>query len=131
MKTKSNESTALRPAGDRVLNAPLVEMDLNTLIAQLKQEITWENADRNSITLFKSDNMTIVLIGMHARSELKTHSAKGHTSVQVLDGEIILTTEQQKVLMRKGQMICLMENIAHSVLANKESFFLLTMMLTA
>ncbi|MBK5269808.1 MAG: hypothetical protein JJE22_02220, partial [Bacteroidia bacterium] len=66
MKSKSNEATALRPEGDRVLNAPLVEMDLNKFIAQLKQETTWADSDRNSITVFKSDNMTIVLIGMHA-----------------------------------------------------------------
>ncbi len=88
MKNISNEATALRPEGDRVLNAPLVEMDLNKFIVQLKQETTCTDSDRNSITVFKSDDMTIVLIGMHAKAELKTHTAKGHISVQVLDGEI-------------------------------------------
>ncbi|MGK2860304.1 MAG: cupin domain-containing protein, partial [Chitinophagaceae bacterium] len=120
--------TALRPEGDRVLNAPLVEMDLNKFIALLKQETTWADSGRNSITVFKSDNMTIVLIGLHANAELKTHIAKGHISVQVLDGEIKFTAEQQTVSMEKGQMISLAENIPHSVLAIKESFFLLTMM---
>ena len=78
MENKSNEATAMRPDGDRLLNASLVEMDLNKFTAQLKQETTWANSDRNSITVFKSDNMTIVLIGMHANAELKTHKAKGH-----------------------------------------------------
>jgi len=128
MQNKSNEATQQRPGGGRILNAPLVEMDLNKFTAQLKQETTWADSDRNSITVFKSDNMTIVLIGMHANAELKTHKAKGHISLQVLNGEIKFTAEQQTVSMEKGQMISLAENIPHSVLAIKESFFLLTMM---
>ena len=40
MKNKSNEATPLRPEGDRMLNAPLVEMDLNNFIVQIKHEIT-------------------------------------------------------------------------------------------
>lgn len=129
MKNKSNEATALRPEGDRLLNASLLEIDLNKFIAELKQETTWADSDHNSITVFKSYNMTIVLIGMHANAELKTHTAKGHITVQVLEGEIKFTAEQQTVSREKGQMICLRENIPHSVLAIKESFFLLTMMI--
>ena len=129
MKSKSNEATPLRPEGDRVLNAPLVEIDLNKFSVQLKQETTWADSDRNSITVFKSDDMTIVLIGMHTKAELKNHTAKGHISVQVLDGEIKFTAAQQTVSIKKGQMISLQENIPHSVLAIKESFFLLTMMI--
>lgn len=129
MTNKSNEATALRPQGDRLLNASLVEIDLNKFITELKEETTWADSDRNSITVFKSYNTTIVLIGLHANAELKTHTAKGHISVQVLDGEIKFTVEQQTVSLEKGQMICLQENIPHSVLAIKESFFLLTMMI--
>lgn len=129
MENKSNEATALRPEADRLLNASLVEMDLNKFIAQLKQETAWADSDRNSITVFKTDNMTIVLIGMHANAELKTHVAKGHINVQVLDGEIEFTAAQQTISMGKGQMIYLGENIPHSVVAIKESFFLLTMMI--
>jgi quercetin dioxygenase-like cupin family protein len=128
MENKYNEGTPLRPEGDRVLDAPLVEMDLNKFIDQLKQETTWADSDRNSITVFKSDHMTIVLIGMHANAELKAHTAKGHIIVQVLDGEIKFKTDQQTVSMEKGQMISLRENIPHSVSAIQESFFLLTMM---
>jgi len=38
MENKSNEATALRPEGDRVLNAPLVEMDLNKFMQQIKAD---------------------------------------------------------------------------------------------
>ncbi len=128
MENKSNEATPLRPDGERLLNAPLVEIDLNQFITQLKQETTWADSDRNSITVFKSDVMSIVLIGMRADAALKTHKAKGHITVQVLEGAIKFTAEDQTVSIEKGQMISLKENIPHSVLAMKESFFLLTMM---
>ncbi len=128
MENKSNEATTLRPNGDRLLDAPLVEIDLNKFIVQLQKETIWVNSDRNSITVFKSDHLSIVLIGLHANAELKTHTAKGHIIVQVLDGEIQFSTKQQNVFMEKGQMITLKENIPHSVMAIKESFFLLTMM---
>ncbi len=127
MENKSNEATALRPEGDRMLNARLVEIDLNKFIAELKQETTWADSDRNSITVFKSDTTTIVLIGMRENAELKEHTAIGNITVQVLEGEINFFAEQQTLSLGKGQMITLEENIPHSVTALKESFILLTL----
>jgi quercetin dioxygenase-like cupin family protein len=129
MKNKSNEATPLRPEGDRMLNAPLVEMDLNKFIDQLKQETTWADSDHNSITVFKSDYITLVLIGMHENAELKKHTAHGNINVQVLDGKISFTSEQRTVSLEKGQMVALEADIPHSVLALKESFFLLTLII--
>lgn len=127
MTNKSNEATPLRPEGDRPLNAALVEMNLNQFIDQIKSETTWAESDRNSITLFKSHSMRIVLMGLHEQAELKTHKANGIISVQVIEGKINFNTEQQEVTMEKGQMIALQENILHSVKAKTDSFFLLTL----
>lgn len=129
MENKSNEATALRPDGDRMLNGRLVEIDLNKFITELKQETTWADSDRNSITVFKSDTSTIVLIGMHKNAELKEHTAIGNISVQVLDGEIKFFAEGQIRSLVRGQMITLEANIPHSVTAFKESFFLLTVVI--
>lgn len=127
MENKSNESTSQRPEGDRVLNAQLVEMDLNIFIEQIKNEPTWKTNDRNSVTVFKSETMRIVLMGLHENAELKSHKANGVISIQTLEGKINFVTEMQSVILEKGQMIALEENIIHSVMALKESFFLLTL----
>jgi len=129
MENKSNEATTLRPEGDRILNARLVEIDLNKFITELKQETTWADSDRNSITVFKSDIITIVLIGMRENAELKEHTAIGNITVQVLEGEINFVAEQQILSLAKGQMITLEANIPHSVTALKDSFFLLTLVI--
>jgi len=130
VENKSNEATALRPEGDRVLDALLVEMDLNNFIVKIKDEITWTTTDHNSITIFKSDDTTIVLIGMHKNAKLKKHTVYGYIQVQVLEGEINFCTEQQTVSIKKGQMIALKADIPHSILALDESFFLLTVFVT-
>ncbi len=127
VENKSTESTPLRPEGERVLNAPLVEMNLNQFIGQIKDETTWKDSDRNSVTIFKSETMRIVLIGLRGNAELKPHQANGVISVQVLEGKINFIAEQQSSLIEKGQMIALQENITHSVMALTDSFFLLTL----
>lgn len=127
MENKTNDSTPLRPQGERVLNADLVEMDLNVFINQIRSETTWQENAHNSITLYKSDAMRIVLIGMHATAELKTHTANGFINVQVIEGTIVFNTTEKKALLHKGQMIALQPKIPHSVEAKSESFFLLTL----
>lgn len=127
MENKSNDATPQRPEGDRVLSAQLVEMDLNKVIDQIKGETTWTESDRNAVTIFKSDTMRIVLMGLHEHAELKPHKVNGMISVQVLEGKINFVAEQQTSLIEKGQMIALHENITHSVVALTETFFLLTL----
>jgi len=124
---KYNESTPLRPEGDRLLDAQMVLMDLSEFQDKIKDEKAWKEGDRNAITLFKSDGMRVVLIALHAGSEMKPHTAPGIISVQVLEGKISFITAQQTAELSKGQMLTLHQNIPHSVLAQKESTFLLTL----
>jgi len=126
MENKSNEATPQRPEGNRLLSAPMVEMNLHKFMDQIKNESTWADSSRNSVTIFKTEAMTIVLMGMHENAELKPHKANGVLSVQVLEGKINFRTDQQQAILEKGQMIALQENIMHSVVALTESFFLLT-----
>lgn len=126
---KSNDSTPLRPEGERELDAPMVTMDLSLLKAQIKEEESYKNGDRNAITIFKSESMRIVLIALHEGAEMKTHKAPGIISVQVLDGHITFKTEQETTDRTAGQMLALHAGIPHSVTAKIESVFLLTISL--
>lgn len=129
MENKSNDATPQRPDGERILNAPLVQMNLEEFIKQIKSETTWADSDRNSVTLFKSETMRIVLIGLHENAELKPHKANGVISVQVIEGKIEFTAEEQITHLEQRQMIALQENIIHSVKALTESFFILTLVM--
>jgi quercetin dioxygenase-like cupin family protein len=126
MENKSNDASP-RPDGSREVNARMVEMDVYKFIDQLKQEPNWVNGDRNTMTIFKSETMRIVLMGLHEKAELKAHKANGVISVQVVEGKINFTAEEQTASLEKGQMIALQANIIHSVKALSDSFFLLTL----
>ena len=108
-------------------NSSLKKMNLPQFINQLKSEKKWIEGDRNSVAVFKSDSMRIMLMGFHAGAELKDHKANGVISVHVLQGQIKFSTEQETVVLEQGQMIALQDNIIHKVLALNESFFLLTL----
>jgi quercetin dioxygenase-like cupin family protein len=126
----TNLATPLRPEGERILNASLVEINLNNFITQVKNETTWAEKDRNSVTIFKSDTLRIVLIGLHQNAELKPHKAMGAITVQVLEGNLEFKTDQESRQLETGQMIVLQENITHSVKAISECFFLLTLVIS-
>ena len=60
MEEKFNEATTQRPQGDRIMDAPLVTIDLRSFTKQIRDEKAWKDSDRNAITVFKTDGMRIV-----------------------------------------------------------------------
>ena len=126
MENKINESTPNRPKGNRIIDAPLVNFDLNEFMSQIKTEKAWLEHDRNAITLFKSNELSIVLIALHKDAEMVKHKAKGIITLQVMEGLINFSTDEQTVKLTAGQIIVLHDGIPHNVLALEESTFLLT-----
>ena len=52
MEIKYNIATPNRPDGSRLLDAPWVYAELETILEQLRSEQAWEKNDRNGITIF-------------------------------------------------------------------------------
>jgi len=129
MENKYNESTLLRPEGDRVVDAPMVNIDLSSFMKQIKQETTWKNGDRNAITIFKSKGMRLVLIALHSGAVMNANKGIGILSVQVLEGQIRFATKSQTTELSQGQMLALHEGIPHSLTAIEETTILLTLAL--
>lgn len=120
------QSTSLRPDGGRVIDAPLMQIDYQKHIQMIQTEKTWKESDRTSITLCKTANLTVVLLGLHKKTYLQEHKAKGDITLQVLKGEIEFIADNRVLLVSQGQMIFLLADLLHSVKAVKESFLLLT-----
>ena len=124
---KANDATPQRPAGPRPLNAPLLVFDLAQAQAQIKQEPAWHRSARNALTLLQGDGMRLVLIALHEGAEMKTHTAPGIISVQVLEGHLGFEAEEQTTELKPGQLLTLQTGRPHRVVARQESVFLLTM----
>lgn len=127
MNTGTNKETQQRPNGDRKIDGPLVVIDLAACIEQIRQEETWRKSDRNAMTVFKSAMLQIVLIALHKGAEMKEHSTVGNISIQVIEGEMLLSTAAQTIILESGQMLALHEAVPHNVLAKSETVFLLTL----
>jgi quercetin dioxygenase-like cupin family protein len=82
------------------------------------------------MTVYKTNGMRIVLIALHEDALLKKHTSDGIISVEVPEGELIFSSDDQSVVIKKSQMIALHKGLPHSVKAIKESVFLLTLTTT-
>lgn len=126
MENKRNEATLNRPEGDRVIDAPYVFINIPEFIRQVKSEEAWQKNDRNSITVFKSGRVTMVLTCLHAKAVLKNNLVDGIFTVQVLEGIIRVTTPDGDVDMQAHQAMAFHQLVDHSILALMDSILLLT-----
>jgi quercetin dioxygenase-like cupin family protein len=108
-----------------VLTAPLLTLDLNHEIEQLRSEGRWQSG-HTAKTLAKYPDLRVVLIVMKAGGRLEKHRAEGRISVQTLDGRIRLNSAEQSVELAAGQMLTLESGIPHDVEGIDDSAFLLT-----
>lgn len=127
MTEKHNDATLNRPQGARTIDAPGVVIDLQAFIGQIKNEDAWQKNDRNSITVFKTDDMRIVLGGLHKDAELPPHKAEGIMSIQVLEGVLEVNTDELSVSLSTGQMIAIHKGCNYRAIAIAETIYLLTM----
>jgi len=126
MENKDIESTYNRPDGSRMIDTSHLLIDISSFIRQVKSEKQWKKSDRNSITVFKSDKMRIVLTGLRKKAGMHTKHPENVLSVQVIDGKISLKTQFKKVKISQGQLLALHEGVPYTIKALKKTMILLT-----
>ena len=126
MDIKRNDATLNRPEGNRVIDAPYVFMDIPVFIDQLKREKSWDKNDRNGITVFKSEKMTMVVTMLKAGAEVKRNSDYGYLTVQVLKGELSIVTPDDTLSVKESQAIAFHPNVVHSFKAITDTTLLQT-----
>jgi quercetin dioxygenase-like cupin family protein len=126
MKNKTMRTSFSTDNEDRVLDGPLLIFDLPVLMKKIKQEDSWQNGQRNAITLLKSDNMRLVLIALRAGEEIDFRQSDNLISLQLLEGNSEFRAVNKTVELKQGNLITLHENMEHSLIAISETIFLLT-----
>ncbi len=126
METKYNEATLNRPEGDRIIDAPIVFMDIEKYSDQLKEEEAWQKNDRNSITIYKTDGLTVLLCWLKEGASITDNNATNHTTVQVMEGEIEITVETGNMEVKKGQVIAIHPRILETIKAKEESLLMIS-----
>lgn len=118
------------PQGERehevgTLSGPLLTLDLNREIEQLRSEGRWQSG-HTAKTLAKYSDFRVVLIVMKSGGRLEKHQTEGRISVHALDGRIRFSTAERSVELAAGQMLMLEHDIPHDVEAVDDSAILLT-----
>jgi quercetin dioxygenase-like cupin family protein len=126
MENKTMRKTLSPDNAERVLDGPLLIFDLPAMMKKIKQEDSWENGQRNAITLLKSDNMRLVLIALRAGEEINFRQSDNLISLQLLEGNSEFRANDKTVVLKQGHLLTLHENIEHSLVAISETIFLLT-----
>ena len=126
MNEKHNNATYNRPAGDRVIDAPSLTMNLPAFTRQIKDEDAWHKNDRNSLTVFKTSEMTIVLGGLRKDAEMSPRKAEGLMTLQVIEGTLEITTDLLDTTLYSGHLIVIHKGCNYRIVATEESIYLLT-----
>jgi quercetin dioxygenase-like cupin family protein len=109
------------------LAAPLLQIDLERELQQLRQEDSWQReTGRSSKTLAKYPDSRIVLILMKSGTRMRQHKAEGRVSIQQLKGQVCVQLADQEVNMSAGHLLMLDCGVLHDVVALEESALLLT-----
>ena len=126
MEIKQQDATPNRPEGERVLDAPYVFADLPGFTEQVKDEKAWEKSDRNAITVFKTDGMTITLSAMKEGAVIKDNTVNGFFTVHVLEGTIRMETLEGDIRMNQYQLISFHPRVPHTIEATTDAVMLFT-----
>jgi quercetin dioxygenase-like cupin family protein len=126
MEIRKQDETINRPEGERALDAPFLAIDLPEYIEQIRNEKMWLERDHNAITVFKDDQLTVVLVAMHPTAEIKTLRPQHLWTAQVLEGSVRLMIDDKDNTLQKGQMVAVHAGMQYCLQALDESLILLT-----
>lgn len=118
---------------DRVRQAPRQRFaggehlfDLAAESRRLQEESRGARHGHRQITLFRGGDVSIILFHFEADGWLTDHAADGYVTVQLLSGELHMTTGTEAHAMQPGSLLVLAPNIRHDVRALAPSQMLLT-----
>jgi len=126
MEIKNNDATRNRPYGERVLDAPAVLIHLPQYIQMIREEKAWEQNDRNGITVFKSDELSLVVTCLKKGAELEDVHTDGYSSLFVIAGSLRSQSGNDEKQIGAGDVLVFHPQITYSILAEEESSFLLS-----
>ena len=125
MQTRHNEATLNRPEGDRPLDLSVITMNFDKNILQLRREKSWKKNDRNGITLYKTDGVTIVLTCLHKDAAIENNISNSLLTIQVLDGAIDFAGGRTSQTLKKNEAVAVHPGIQHTIRAKEDAAILL------
>jgi quercetin dioxygenase-like cupin family protein len=112
---------------ERSLDRPVMTLDLPAILGSMKQEETWRTARRNAMTLVKQPIFRIVLVALRAGAEIGAHETEGPVTVHAIEGRLTIDVGADEFALSAGQLLILSPGLRHSMHAQDDAAFLLTL----
>jgi quercetin dioxygenase-like cupin family protein len=106
--------------------SPLLIFDLPTLIGKLKQSHNWAKGELNATILLKRPDKQVVLTALHKGTEISSFQSNDSITFQIIEGKLKFHTRKRSVILDKGQLLTLHENINYRLISGEDTVFLLT-----
>jgi quercetin dioxygenase-like cupin family protein len=111
---------------DRLTQQPVLALDLNAEIAELRSHPALQTAGRVAKTLAVQRDFRIILTAIRKGTRINEHHVPGSISIHTLRGEIALHIQSQVTRLPAGSILILDQGMAHDVVAQEDSAFLVT-----
>ena len=110
-----------------ITDSTVASFPLLNMANQLMTEDVVEKTGRNSLSLARGNDLTVVLIVLKDQAVLHEHIAPGPITVTALSGhlEFSTATESKPLRLRTGEAAVCAAHLPHSVKALEDSAFLL------
>ncbi len=118
--------TRTTPRPKRPLAAPLLSFSLAEEVDRLRKEPEWEERTRNSITLVKTPDLSVVLVALRNGGSICGHEVEGPITLLVLSGAIRFRAGESSKTLKTTEMASVGKAVPHDVKALEDSAFLLT-----
>ena len=125
MDIKINEATKNRPEGTRVLNAPAVLVHISNFLDLIKNEKAWDESDRNGITVFKNEDITVVITSLKKDPKQEDIQTEGYSTLYLLSGNLEIKAGDDTKKAVTGDFLLFHPGIYYSILAVEESSYFL------
>jgi len=117
---------------DRLREPPARRFDFASLVFDMHKELislrneTSPNAHgHRQKTLIKHSGRTIALFAFEPGAVLAEHSAKGTVTIEVIEGELLVTVGGEEIALLRGQLLVMAPGTKHAVAASVQAGFLL------
>ena len=105
--------------------AGLEAFSLSALSARARESAEYQRSGKASLTLVRSEPLTVVLIALRAGGGLREHHAPASAAVTVLSGEIDFSAEGEVTALAGGEAMAFAANLPHAVTARTDADLLL------
>jgi quercetin dioxygenase-like cupin family protein len=86
-------------------------------------------ATERTVALFKSEHLELMRLVLRRGKALPPHRVAGEITIQCIEGSIDVTAEGASHVLAAGQLLYLLGNVEHAVLALEDSSALVTVAL--